>query len=1054
MEHLIANSGIQFIVKEVEFNSSEPFVFSNGKNLKYHFCDSVDPFTGKRVFDLLVHHSVSNLYIPLSEVANSNILDRLPDGCIFYDEAGMPRMNPAESVIHYSNYKDGTDEVFSVNSLEGFRVGHPEDVRSKVAAFQLLLNKWLPMPMFEQETNGYTSSSPYAWCRVKIEEIGHGAKNNMKRYRFTWAFDTTATSDFLSMSILRPCFFDGDAEEKRFSLCNKTSNLLGFMSTDDNAFSSFSDYIAAILGLNEQEKCKSYKYIGFYIYFVNYIRLVGAAPEVILHNAENDTIPVDMVLDIGNSRTCGVLFENSDFTKSMMLELRNMSHPYKTYSNPFDMRLVFRKADFGNDIVLDEDMFTWKSLVRVGEEAKDLVYRSLEDEGLRAKTTNYSSPKRYLWDDKQYDGKWEFLTTTDDPYNVLLSNNIYIPELSDLFNASGEYIGDKTDERVECTDGKTNYSRSSLMTFVLIEIFQQAISFINSPKFREKHGEVNCKRVLRNVVLTCPTAMPRNEQIKLRQYALDAYKAIAKYSKMNPITITPSVESLKTIDKFAPVEEKTWSFDEASCSQLVYLYAEINQKYDGELEKFFELKGHIVPQLAKEGYDKKALTIGTIDVGAGTTDVMICSYTRDGKRKNMIKPIPLWWDSFYLAGDDIMRNVIQNIIIEGKDLGHIDEGNITSVLSARLIKMSDKELTDIPSVKSNPVYARKVEDILREVNEVQKRNMKLSFAANLIHDFFGQDSAMNSYKDRRCRVDFNTQISLVMAQQFLDLLRCHRPAKLYTYDELFTTIKPANYLLDYFAHHFGFRFEDIMWQYDPYEISDIVQSTMEPLLKQLAEVFYAYNCDVLVLAGRPTSLDAITELFVKYIPVSPHRQIRLNDYRVGQWFPFADGQGYFYDQKAVVAVGAMVGYQASHTGFNGLSIDFSLMIERMESTANYLGIYNSRRQQVETSLLTPNNSSATVELQTFPVFIGCKKYDSSQYQARPLFAIYNKSHEPILRMVLTRNYIEDKESVVIEEISDNQGNTIPMRDVELIQQSIVNDGKYWLDKGEFELAIK
>ena len=54
-----------------------------------------------------------------------------------------------------------------------------------------------------------------------------------------------------------------------------------------------------------------------------------------------------------------------------------------------------------NPYILDEEMFQWKSFVRIGEEARRLVYRSLEEEGLAEKTTNYSSPKRYLWDSKE-----------------------------------------------------------------------------------------------------------------------------------------------------------------------------------------------------------------------------------------------------------------------------------------------------------------------------------------------------------------------------------------------------------------------------------------------------------------------------------------------------------------------------------------------------------------------------------------------------------------------------------------------------------------------------
>lgn len=71
-------------------------------------------------------------------------------------------------------------------------------------------------------------------------------------------------------------------------------------------------------------------------------------------------------------------------------------------------------------------------------------------------------------------------------------------------------------------------------------------------------------------------------------------------------------------------------------------------------------------------------------------------------------------------------------------------------------------------------------------------------------------------------------------------------------------------------------------------------------MKQLALVFYTQQCDIIVLAGRPTSLDPINELFIKYVPTSPDRLIRLNGYRVGNWCPTADGQGYFYDQKLLL----------------------------------------------------------------------------------------------------------------------------------------------------------
>lgn len=1052
MEHLIVNSGIQFITNEVEFNPSEPLILSNGRPLRYSFAETVDFLEGFRTFNLLCYNDTICRYIPLDELmASDNAVLYRANGREELDETGLVKMDPNANVTLFTAYAENDPDIYSMNSLQMFRVIDPVDGHSRIPAFELLLGKWLPVPMYRKEIDGVTSSSPLAWCRMKMQHLGDGVKKGYQRYRLIWAFDTQMGED--AWSVLRPYVSEEDNGVCEYTLCNKVDLLFEFLSSSEE-FHSFSDYIASLLGIDVEKENNS-KYKAFYIYFLNFIRLSGASPEISLHNNTKKEINVDLVLDIGNSRTCGILFEEGEFTKGKMLELRDLSEPYRYYENKtFDMRVVFRKADFGNDIVLDEEMFQWKSFVRIGEEAKRLVYRSLEEEGLSEKTTNYSSPKRYLWDTKEFEGQWENLVTTEDPFNVLLSNDISVPTLSRLFEKNGAYKPDTSNVGIiDFDQSEHHYSRSSLMTFAFIEIFQHAISQVNSIRYREKWGNVDIRRNIRNVIVTCPTAMPLAEQIKLRECAYNAFHSLTIcYPTLEMPVITPSPEALKVIDPYAPINDKVWKYDEASCCQLVYLYAEIAQRYSGEVQKFFQLKGHVRPELVEQGYSDKALTIGTVDIGAGTTDIMICSYQYEGHGACKITPEPLFWDSFYLAGDDILRNIVQNIVIEGKEHGIANLGDISAALTTRILSMSDDELQALPCL-DNIVYKTKVRDICLTINGEEKRNKKIVFASNLIHDFFGNDSSMMGYKDRRCRTDFNTQISVPIAQKMLELLRTHRPSKLYTFEELFSEIKPADYLLNYFEHHFGFRFEDLNWRFDPIEIANIVKSTMEPLMKQLALVFYSQHCDIIVLAGRPTSLDAITELFIKYIPTSPDKLIRLNDYRVGNFFPTADGQGYFYDQKAIVAVGGMIGFMASRAGLRGLVIDFDKMIQKMSSTANYFGEYNSRRRQVPQTLLSPTTTSATLTLAVFPAFLGCRQLDSVIYQARPMYAIYNHGTAGTLEVRISRSFHDNKEVLSIEEATDKEFRN-RKEDLELIQQSLVDDGKHWLDKGEFELTIK
>ena len=96
-----------------------------------------------------------------------------------------------------------------------------------------------------------------------------------------------------------------------------------------------------------------------------------------------------------------------------------------------------------------------------------------------------------------------------------------------------------------------------------------------------------------------------------------------------------------------------------------------------------------------------------------------------------------------------------------------------------------------------------------------------------------------------------------------------------------------------------------------------------------------------------------------------------------------------------------------------------------------------------------------MRLSIFPYFQLLSVVDSwiLQYQARPLYAIYNHGTANTLQVRLTRNFHEDKEELVIEEATDKEYRN-RKKDLELVAQSLVDDGKYWLDKGEFELTIK
>lgn len=1052
---LIADSGLHFKTVQIDMNPEEPLVLKSGKTLKYTFLESIDFLNDHRIrFD--VCSPKDGVFSPVNYLKINDLLDEAPNGTVVLDESGVPRMKKDTVLAVAENYQSGAPELMSINSLSSFRVRKDQEIRT---GFELLLDRWLPMPMYEVEVNDQSTGYPNGWCRVKITPVGERQKNGTQKFRCVWAFDTRL-ADTADGGILRPAFLGGSGDRKRYRLCNRVDLLLGgFLNIPDGHNDApVGDYLVSLLGIDLREDIPhKYKFLAFYIYLINYLRLCGAAPEITLYKADKQ-IPVDMSVDIGNSRTCAVLFEQGDFTKARMLRLRDMTEPWRTYENAFDMRIVFRRADFGGDLTQDKELFQWHSLVRVGEEARHLIYRSTEGHGESERITNYSSPKRYLWDEKPFEGQWELMVVEDDPTNLKVNPQIFMERFTDHFDNDGTYL----DEAKEIdlfnlgqTDDQCHYSRRSLMTFVMIEMMQQALCYINSSKFRFMHGQIDCRRYLRNVIVTCPTAMPLQEQCVLRRSAADAAGLLRKLiAGIPPMNIIPDPSKLRATDDVEEQEHRGWLYDEAFASQLVYLYAELAHRYRGRVDEFFRLKGHRRHDMEEQGIEGESLTIGTIDIGAGTTDIMVTAYGRKGQGR--LVPVPLFYDSFYTAGDDIVHNVIRDVVLEGAEADADNIGSIGSALARRIRNMSPEELLRIPRIAETKHYRDAVDDIRHALTKEEVHCKKHHLTQELMHHFFADNSANKSEKDKRCRVDFCTQVSLPIAQFFLELLKQGRPTKLYTYEELFPKEKPVPYLMDHFERHFGFRFEELSWRFDPVHVGKIVRDVMEPLIKALSVVMYAHHCDILVLSGRPTNLKPLTELFLKYIPIAPNRLVLLNQYRVGHWFPLATEEGYFQEnQKAVVAVGAEVGYLASTTGFNGLVLDFSKLSKMMKPTARYLGYFDQNLLEVKSPFLTPENGTATLKgVSVFPCYIGCKQFDAPKYQARPLFAIYNRSGVSQLNIMLQRNFFEDRELVTLEDVTDMEGDTIPASDVEIRMQTLAGNGNFWMDKGAFILKIQ
>lgn len=591
-----------------------------------------------------------------------------------------------------------------------------------------------------------------------------------------------------------------------------------------------------------------------------------------------------------------------------------------------------------------------------------------------------------------------------------------------------EYVKNDGSLALDGTGGQTyHYSRRSMMMFAFLELLVQAETQINSDKYRTDRGDKDKPRRIRRIVVTCPTTMSKLEREALVKCASDAVKLKDKfYGTVSKVEIVPAAPSFKDTDSH-------WYYDEATCSQLVYMYGEVGYKYKGSCQEFFNLYGKNVPDKGQS-----ELTVGSLDIGGGTTDLMICRYSYRKGAVTTLQPTPLFYDSYYSAGDDMLCEMIRSIMFSS----------------------------------SSSAFRRNM-DGLTEQSYKQK-----------LRDFFGPDYAGQTVEDRRLRRDFNLQYSVPLMYQYLKLLSQGSNNCNVRYADVFDGNEPNLWVKGGFQNFFGFPVEDLVWDFNREEVSEVIRKSFEPLLKVIATIMYSFECDVILLSGRPASLAPIRNIFLKYYPVSPNRLILLNNYYVGHWYPFTNNTGYISEAKTIVAVGSLIGYYASSLGnLPGFSIDKSVLDSSLKSVVNY--VVSKRESLPIEYLITPKKNSGELGVNFMPTKLSVRQRELDSYPSRVLYIIdFNdyqigeqikvrarkegnvvtdqqvkaRSKEIINRLrqrlpfTLTVEQDNDnKEKLSIESVTDKNGDGIESNVVEINVQSLGVDNMYWLDTGAFEI---
>lgn len=890
-------------------------------------------------------------------------------------------------------------------------------------------NQWIPVPFLRcDQRNDKFDSVPNYWCRCKIIPDKEQPLDGSLTATILFAFDTNSL--FQNDDSEYPGF--GCEDQKTYRFCNTANGRLRFCSND--IIENLMELAHGVRCLQDIPATQPHKYdfLASYLWLLEYIADNVDLPEMtFIPDQGQEKVPVEMVIDVGNSKTAAILLENHDMNDSEPLALQNFTDPVKPDGSlnrsqqPFDMRVAFQRADFGMELSRFSKQFIWPSMVRIGDEAVKLTYQTSNQGQNDDCISTYSSPKRYLWDDKAMKEEWQCVIGTNGE-----NKRPYIDGISDWFRADGE-IGDGRIDLFNLGTG-CHYSRKTLMTLAFMEIIVQATMQINSNDYRKNKWSTNTARYIDTVVLTCPTGMSTAERKSLHKCLEDAFYLLEKfYKSQNSNYTTHQVKIVPDLNPFA--DEPQWMFDEATSVQFVYLYAEIAKRYQNHRSEFFKRYG-------KRRGNCDSMIIGSLDIGAGMSNMSVCQYDCNEDNLSRLRPVPLFWDSFDKAGDDMMRLLIANVLLQGDD----------GVLEQELLKRG------------------------WEVNRIR----------SVVHEFVGLDESNRSPKDKRLCRDFTFQVLVPIINKYLQLLDEKKSSCEIGYHELFSDMEPNKEVCDKFSDIFGFSLKEMKWKYDGEILSKYIRKSMEGLLRKVSYIFISYECDMILLSGHPTSLPPIRDVFLKHLPVSPNRLLFMNKFRIGNGLPLINQYGYPIDSKSIVLLGAMIGYLSSTSGLNGFSLDLSTLGKQMKPVTDYFVLLNDNMEPCESCFITPKKNYGEIMIDSFPKYIGSKHIGSPSYPTRPFYILdinekeitkrikherqlcgfddkseqeirllYKQQRDKIhkscpLRFGIERpDFVAEKDHLKIESVYDKEFNALPPNLFKLSPYSLKETDSYWLDLG-------
>jgi hypothetical protein len=681
--------------------------------------------------------------------------------------------------------------------------------------------------------------------------------------------------------------------------------------------------------------------------------------------SQGETVNVDLIVDLGNTRTCALLLEDHGIQSEHAFGKRvepvkflprgwSFGHPaLDSALEPYgliDSWILLHRSTFANleppfsghklrtyrtpvpgnpgkDIIahLIDQRFVSLAPVLVGggrepTGAGKTLARAVMARGAQEMPFFMSSPKRYAWDDtsigavKEY---WRQVPNINDAdknelgelkglirYYMNPTRHEHDLPPASLFDAPFQPNTDYYEH--------AKYSRRDAICWFATSILESARTQINSLEFllKSKLPRRHTLRRLRRVRVTFPSGWTGEE----REAYLDQWRrAIRLFTAAHYADPKPTRE-----DDMPPALVEDY-VDEAIASQLPLLAAEVKTLGD-EAPEWLMLYG-----------DGSEARVMNIDIGGGTTDIAVVRYClpeqRGGRDNQSAVPVLqaelLDKDGSSLAGDRLVKRVIESLVIPV----WLGAGNKAPLVNNPKVRELVTQLFTTPGQAPiqglDPDACAKLSRIVRLVfvpmaNEIlaRLREAETTGSVNL------SPLRPLAAADKTAIEELNHLV--------LELV-VHRSQLVWPPWGTAETKEMK------FAPKFESRFRELYdatparmpfppaaeLQITVAEVNALVEDVFKGLLDQVAGLAARHNCDLVILSGKPSELARVREMVVRRLPLPPQRIIEVKGYRVGSWYPpcLVESGGRIRDAKTVTVTGAALYEDIKNRNTRGLRVN-------------------------------------------------------------------------------------------------------------------------------------